>query len=696
MAHVEFIDQTLRDGQQSLLGHADARLPGDAGAAAPRPHRLPRRRPHRRRAASRSMLRDLRRRPLGERSTTWSPACRRSHPRPGRARSRSAASASPPTRSSTSGSRRWSSTGSSSFWIFDCLYDMPTMKRLAEVIQRGRRRGRAGDHVRAHRPPHRRVLRRPRRARWRPGRGSTRSTSRTRRACSRRSGPRRCCRRCRRRRRDVPARAALPQHHRPGPLVYIEGLKAGIDDPPHLLAAAGQRALAALDRGDGRDRRGLGHTHALDKSQLPPVAEHFDARSASGWAGALGVPQRVPAAALPPPAARRHDRHAEEPARRARDAGALPRGARRDRPWSATSSASRSWRRRSRSSSASRRCSTSSPANATRSSPTRCIHYALGHYGPLMRPVDPDVADKILSQPRVSRVRTTGSAPHPTLAEIPRAPRQGLSDEELLLRFMCPDEEVDSDAGQGPDPHRSPPLVQRRRPPPAGPDRREAVGDVPAPRPAGPRGPARTEEPMTEFELPAASVPALIAARADGHGDRTFVTFEGSPAPTRSWTSARRRRGLAGGRGRRRRATGSPSCCATRWSSSTPGWGIARAGAVSVPINTALVGDAPRLHARALRRGRDHRRRRPARDRRRAPGPPPALAAGGGSSRAGGPSRSPRRSAPRRRAGARRGPGRARPMSIVYTSGTTGMPKGVVLPIRASPTPAPTSPTTCG
>lgn len=89
--------------------------------------------------------------------------------------------------------------------------------------------------------------------------------------------------------------------------------------------------------------------------------------------------------------------------------------------------------------------------------PDEVIHYTLGHYGPLPRPVDPDVADRILSSPRAAEIRKW-ERPDPSLSEIRSRFAAGLSDEELLLRFMCSDEEVDAMLAKGPirtDPRRS-------------------------------------------------------------------------------------------------------------------------------------------------------------------------------------------------------------------------------------------------
>lgn len=89
--------------------------------------------------------------------------------------------------------------------------------------------------------------------------------------------------------------------------------------------------------------------------------------------------------------------------------------------------------------------------------PDEVIHYALGHYGPLMRELDPDVQDKILATDRAKKL-AGWVRPQPTLAEIRKRYPIGISDEELLLRFMMSDKEVDAMKSAGPirtDPRRS-------------------------------------------------------------------------------------------------------------------------------------------------------------------------------------------------------------------------------------------------
>lgn len=89
--------------------------------------------------------------------------------------------------------------------------------------------------------------------------------------------------------------------------------------------------------------------------------------------------------------------------------------------------------------------------------PDEVIRYAMGHYGPLIRDVDPAVMDKILDSPRARQFQGW-VRPQPTLGEIRSKFTPGISDEELLMRFMTSDEEVDAMLAAGPirtEPRRS-------------------------------------------------------------------------------------------------------------------------------------------------------------------------------------------------------------------------------------------------
>lgn len=88
--------------------------------------------------------------------------------------------------------------------------------------------------------------------------------------------------------------------------------------------------------------------------------------------------------------------------------------------------------------------------------PDQIKKYAMGHYGKLLAPVDPDVLDKIMTNGSPG-IAEHVQKPAPVLDEMRRRhPRA--SDEELLLRALCPEDAVDrviadngiADAGIGP------------------------------------------------------------------------------------------------------------------------------------------------------------------------------------------------------------------------------------------------------
>jgi oxaloacetate decarboxylase (Na+ extruding) subunit alpha len=69
------------------------------------------------------------------------------------------------------------------------------------------------------------------------------------------------------------------------------------------------------------------------------------------------------------------------------------------------------------------------------------IRYFLGHFGDPPAPVDPGVAERVLSRPRAQELRML----EPVRLEGARARfGRGISDEELLLRLTMPEEQVDA------------------------------------------------------------------------------------------------------------------------------------------------------------------------------------------------------------------------------------------------------------
>ena len=89
--------------------------------------------------------------------------------------------------------------------------------------------------------------------------------------------------------------------------------------------------------------------------------------------------------------------------------------------------------------------------------PDEVIQYAMGHFGPLPSPLDPEAEDRIMGAPRAAGL-ANWTRPQPTLKEIRSQFSAGISDEELLLRSMTSNEEVDSMLASGPirtDPRRT-------------------------------------------------------------------------------------------------------------------------------------------------------------------------------------------------------------------------------------------------
>ena len=81
--------------------------------------------------------------------------------------------------------------------------------------------------------------------------------------------------------------------------------------------------------------------------------------------------------------------------------------------------------------------------------PDEVVHYVMGHYGPLRGEVAPDVLDRVLAVPRAAEI-ARWERPQPTLSEIRARWSSSMSDEELLLRFMTSDVEVDAMIAAGP------------------------------------------------------------------------------------------------------------------------------------------------------------------------------------------------------------------------------------------------------
>lgn len=80
--------------------------------------------------------------------------------------------------------------------------------------------------------------------------------------------------------------------------------------------------------------------------------------------------------------------------------------------------------------------------------PDEVILYVNGHLGPLAAPIDPEVMDRIQSSPRAKEF-ADWEQPQPTLKEL-RQQYGDVSDEELLLRTVVPETDVDAMLEAGP------------------------------------------------------------------------------------------------------------------------------------------------------------------------------------------------------------------------------------------------------
>ena len=76
--------------------------------------------------------------------------------------------------------------------------------------------------------------------------------------------------------------------------------------------------------------------------------------------------------------------------------------------------------------------------------PDENLMYLAGHYGPPPGELDQDLVDRAASTERGRAMFNGWSPPQPSLAEIRRSYGEHLSDEELLLRYLMPGPDVDA------------------------------------------------------------------------------------------------------------------------------------------------------------------------------------------------------------------------------------------------------------
>ena len=81
--------------------------------------------------------------------------------------------------------------------------------------------------------------------------------------------------------------------------------------------------------------------------------------------------------------------------------------------------------------------------------PDEVIQYAAGYYGEPVAPIDADVLDRIMSMPRTRELLATPPE-QPDLAELRRRHGTGENDDELLLRALVPAADIDRMRQAGP------------------------------------------------------------------------------------------------------------------------------------------------------------------------------------------------------------------------------------------------------
>jgi oxaloacetate decarboxylase alpha subunit len=232
-------------------------------------------------------------------------------------------------------------------------------------------------------------------------------------------------------------------------VVYLKGLEAGIEilhtaSRPMANGPSLPSTEAMLD-----NLRLLGHEHDLDESRLAPVAAHFELMARTGGPEyELGVPNEFSLLPyqhqLPGGMTGSLKKHLGEHGMEDRLGEVLAEipAVRRDlgEPIMATPF--------------SQFVGIQALLNVINEEryqliPDEVIQYTLGHYGPLAREVEPEVKDRILASPNAAKFEDW-EQPQPTLTELRAKFGKRISDEELLLRVLFSADEVDATIAAGP------------------------------------------------------------------------------------------------------------------------------------------------------------------------------------------------------------------------------------------------------
>jgi oxaloacetate decarboxylase alpha subunit len=251
----------------------------------------------------------------------------------------------------------------------------------------------------------------------------------------------------------VAAAAGLPVelhcHNTTGmaPLNYLAGIDAGIRTLHTASSSMANGPSLPSTEMTVQNLEWLGHTHGLDTSQFPAVAKHFD-KVARQEGHMLGIPAE-------------HDVSIYQHQTPGGMMGSLRASLREHNVLDRLGEVLREIPRV--------RAELGHPVSATPFSqfmgiqavlnvvtgdryslvPDEVISYALGHFGTPPEPIDPNVKDRILANPNAARLRDWVPE-QPTLAEVRQQYGLRLSDEELLNAYMVDPADIAATEAEGP------------------------------------------------------------------------------------------------------------------------------------------------------------------------------------------------------------------------------------------------------
>ena len=444
MAHIEFLDETMRDGQQSLWG-----MRMQAGMALPVAPLIDRTGFRVIDLAGSSlfevMIRHCRENPW-EGLDLLVQAMPRTRLRGGMRSNASVTFGVTPDALMDAWMRQLNRHGCRSFWIYDVLFNIDKMHRLAKVAKEFGSRGRRRHHVRAVAGAYRRVLRRQGRqalglARHRHA-AAVRHRRRARQGAAADAGARRSQAKARGKPIEFHANNILGQSAK----AYLDAIDLGV-----TILHTASRPMANGPSVPSTEImlhniELLGHTHSIDKSLLPPVAEHFErVGKAAGFLvnqhneyDVLSIRHQIPGGMTGTLKAQLAQHNMSE---KLEEVMRETAEVRRDLGYPGMATPF------------SQLVGIQAVLNVVTGKrysivPDEVIQYAAGFYGETVAPIDPNVRDKIMAAPRAREV--AGTPPEqPTIQELRK--RYGTDDDdELILRALVPAPDLEKMRAAGP------------------------------------------------------------------------------------------------------------------------------------------------------------------------------------------------------------------------------------------------------